>query len=523
MLRKIRVYLALLCFSFITLLFLDFTGTLHLWFGWLAKMQIVPAILAGNLVLIAVLFVLTVLFGRIYCSVICPLGVLQDSISKVSALRKGKKNRFSYSKAILWIRYGVLALFVAGLAAGITVIVVSLDPYAIFGRIAENLLAPLYRLGNSLLAILAESVNSYRFYVTDVWIKNGLVFGGAIAMLIIVGVMAWINGRIYCNSICPVGTMLGLISRFSIYKVGFNEEKCTKCGLCEKGCKASCIDSKNRSIDYSRCVTCFNCVENCKFGAITYTPSFSREKVKVSNDSLLNKEYAMDKENAKGIERASFLAILGSFTVANTIQAQQLQVDGGLADIIDKKIPDRQTPIVPPGAEGSDNMKRRCVACQLCVSACPNNVLRPSGKLSTFMQPEMSFERGYCRPECVECSMVCPSGAIKEITAADKSAISIGHAVWIKENCVVYTEELACTTCERHCPTKAITLVPVNPESTQQQGPQMGFPGMSRRPVLRYPVVNKELCIGCGACEYLCPARPFSALYVEGNVRHHTV
>ena len=399
-----------------------------------------------------------------------------------------------------------------------------LDPYAIFGRIAENLLTPLYRLGNAFLATLAESVNSYRFYTTDVWIKNGLVFGIAIAMLIIVSVMAWYNGRIYCNSVCPVGTTLGFISRFSIYRIRFNEDKCTGCGLCEKRCKASCIDSRNKLIDYNRCVTCFNCIENCKSGAITYTPSFSfgTRKVKVS-DPLLKKEHAMVRENTKGIERASFLAILGSLTLANTIKAQQLQVDGGLADIIDKKVPDRQTPVVPPGAESLSNMKRRCVACQLCVSACPNNILRPSGKLSTFMQPEMSFERGYCRPECVECSRVCPSGAIKEITAADKSAISIGHAVWIKDNCVVYTEELVCTTCERHCPTKAITLVPVNPESEQPQGPSMGFPGMNRRPVLKYPVVDKELCIGCGACEYLCPARPFSAMYVEGNVRHHTV
>lgn len=136
------------------------------------------------------------------------------------------------------------------------------------------------------------------------------------------------------------------------------------------------------------------------------------------------------------------------------------------------------------------------------------------------MQPEMSFERGYCRPECVECSKVCPSKAIKSITTADKSAISIGQAVWIKDNCVVNTDELPCTACERHCPTKAITLVPVNPE--EENVPQQGPPGR-RPPVLKIPTINKELCIGCGACEYYCPARPFSAIYVEGNVRHHSV
>ena len=153
-------------------------------------------------------------------------------------------------------------------------------------------------------------------------------------------------------------------------------------------------------------------------------------------------------------------------------------------------------------------MKRKCTACQLCVSSCPNNILRPSGKLETFMQPEMSFERGFCRPECVECSQVCPSGAIKPVTTADKAAISIGHAVWIKDSCVVNSDNLQCTLCERQCPTGAITLVAINPEDRRS---------------LKLPAINKELCIGCGACEHHCPARPYSAIYVEGNLRHHSI
>jgi ferredoxin len=190
------------------------------------------------------------------------------------------------------------------------------------------------------------------------------------------------------------------------------------------------------------------------------------------------------------------------------VRAQQLHVDGGLATIEDKKIPDRKTPVVPPGASGAENMKAHCTACQLCVSVCPNNVLRPSGKLATLMQPEMSFERGYCRPECTECSQVCPAGAIKPVTQADKTAVSIGQAVWIKENCVVNSDEIQCDACERHCPTGAVSLIDRNPGYSDS---------------LKIPVVDKELCIGCGACEYLCPARPFSAIYVEGNVKHHSV
>ena len=122
-------------------------------------------------------------------------------------------------------------------------------------------------------------------------------------------------------------------------------------------------------------------------------------------------------------------------------------MDGGLAFIEDKKIPKRQTPIVPPGSASLRNFTKHCTACQLCVSVCPNGVLRPSTDLLTLMQPEVSYERGYCRPECTSCSDVCPAGAILPITKEDKSATQIGHAVWIDKNCVVITDEVECGNC----------------------------------------------------------------------------
>ncbi|MDR2885217.1 MAG: 4Fe-4S binding protein, partial [Rikenellaceae bacterium] len=365
-----------------------------------------------------------------------------------------------------------------------------------------ELLSPLYRLGNNLLAWGAETMGGYAFYPVKVWIKSGVTFGVALLTLAVTALLAWRGGRTYCNTICPVGTLLGLVSRFSIFRPAFDTAKCTACGLCEKKCKSSCIDSANMTIDQSRCVTCFNCVEACNFGAMHYT---ARRGAAKQATRATDEPATATKD---GFSRRSFLAMAGAATVAGTVRAQQLQVDGGLADIEDKKMPDRKTPVVPPGAEGAAHMKARCTACLLCVSACPSNILRPSTALSTLMQPEMSFERGYCRPECTECSQVCPSGAIKPITAEDKTAVSIGLAVWIADNCIVHRDNVSCTACERHCPTGAVTLVAIEPD---------------KKDSLKTPVINKQLCIGCGACEYLCPARPFSAIYVEGNVRHHTV
>lgn len=520
MLRKIRRIVAAIFFVLITLLFLDFTGTIHLWFGWLAKIQLVPAILAVNIIVVIFLALLTLIFGRIYCSVICPLGILQDGVSFVSGKRKGKKNRFRYSNAISWLRYSVLGVFIVALIAGVVPLFALLEPCSAYGRIASNLFAPLYRWGNNFFAWLAERADSYAFYSTEVWVKNWIVFGVAVATLIVLAILAWKNGRTYCNTICPVGTFLGFLSRFSIFQPTFDTEKCTKCGVCEKNCKSSCIDSKAMVIDQSRCVTCFNCIDKCRFGAMKYEPHAFGKKATVTTTDKVDKDVSVviDEEKTTetsqtvskdgGLTRSAFLSIAGLFAFTHTIKAQQLKVDGGLAEIEDKKRPDRKTPVAPPGSKGLRHINIHCTACQLCVSACPNHVLRPSEKLSTLMQPEMTYEKGYCRPECSECAQVCPTNAISLTSLAEKSSIAIGQAVWIKENCIVNTDEVPCTTCQRHCPTGAIMLVAREPGNEKS---------------LKIPVVDKEICIGCGACEYLCPARPFSAIYVEGYVRHHTI
>ena len=496
MLKKIRLTLAVVFFVMTTLLFLDFTGTVHAWFGWMAKIQFLPAVLALNVGVVAFLVVLTLLVGRVYCSVICPMGVFQDVVSWISGRRKGKKNRFSYSPAISWLRYAVLVLFVVAMVAGFSSIAALVAPYSAYGRIASNLFAPLWQWGNNLLAYVAERMDSYAFYETEVWLKSIPVFVVAAVTFVVVIVLAWRGGRTYCNTICPVGTVLGLLSRYSIFRPVIDAGKCTSCSLCSRRCKASCIDFKNHKIDYSRCVACMDCLDVCNKGAISFT---GRHNANATASKESKKSAGVDGD------RRAFLSVTATAVAAAALKAQEKKVDGGLAVIEDKKIPERQTHILPPGSWSASSFAQHCTACQLCVSVCPNQVLRPSTQLTKIMQPEMSYERGYCRPECTRCSDVCPTGAIKPITRADKSSIQIGHAVWIKKNCIPLTDGVECGNCARHCPAGAITMIPSdsrNPES------------------LKIPAVNVERCIGCGACENLCPARPFSAIYVEGHERH---
>lgn len=600
MLRKIRITLAAICFVAVTLLFLDFTGTLHLWFGWLAKIQFLPAVLALNFVVIVILLVLTLLFGRIYCSVICPLGIFQDCVSNLSSRRKGKKARFSYSKEIKWLRYGVLVLFVIALVAGLNALVALLAPYSAYGRMVQSLLAPVWQWGNNLLAWIAERQDSYAFVTKDVWLKSLPTLIVAAVTFVVVVVLAWRNGRTYCNTICPVGTTLSFFSRFAMFRPVIDKSKCKSCHACERKCKAACIDVDNHKIDYSRCVDCFDCIDSCRLGALKYrfawgrgvgsgstgakTPQNAPVGSKMTSDESKNGQIRSSEvpasvastssapesvvrqgsptvscirstchkvaepvvrqgsptaevtDNGKGVStidatspvaepveatdkgRRAFLVggaavIGGSLLSSIPMRAEEEEIkdkkrDGGFAEVLPKKAPNRKTPITPFGSESVEKFYKHCTACQLCVTVCPNNVLRPSSRLEHLMQPEMSFEKGYCRPECVKCSEVCPAGAILKITPEEKTEWKVGTAGVDYDLCVVNRDGVSCGNCAHHCPVGAIRMVRKNPDDEKSP---------------RIPSVNEEKCIGCGACENLCPSRPISAITVNGYSVHHNV
>ena len=442
-LKVIRIILAALMLLGITALLLDTTGVLRHWLGWMPKVQLLPAMMALNVAVVVAILLVTLVIGRFYCAVVCPMGIFQDLFVWAHKLIFGKKRPYRYRKPANWLRYTVLALFVLAMLVGMNSIAVLIAPYSAYARMVTGLHA------------------------------SGLAQWVAIATLAVIGLMSFTMGRLWCNTICPVGSLLGLLAKHRLFGIRIDAAKCVGCRKCEHGCKAMCIDIDNKTVDHSRCVDCWNCLAQCPVGAISLGGKQPAESTKPVDDS-----------------RRKFVAGTVAVGAAMAVQAQEQKRDGGLAALMDKQVPQRKTPLKPFGSQSIKNFGTRCTACQLCVSQCPEKVLRPSAKLESLMQPELNYTDGYCRMACTRCSEVCPAGAIQPISKEEKTAISIGCAVVLKDNCI------GCGTCARHCPSAAISMVDGK------------------------PAVNDARCLGCGACEYYCPARPMTAIYVEGREIH---
>ena len=471
MLKKLRVVLAWVFFIGITLLLLDWTGVLHKWLGWMAKIQFLPAVMAVNSAVVIALVLLTLVFGRIYCSVVCPLGVLQDGISFIGTHKS--KTPYKYRKELKWLRYGIWAAFVVLFVLGVQWAVAILAPYSAYGRMVQSLKHP---------------------YLTTAIV--------AAVTLAVIFALSLKGGRTYCNSICPVGTTLSFFSRFAMFRPLIDTSKCVNCGLCARKCKAQCIDSKNHKIDYSRCVDCFDCLETCSAKALTYRFAWRKD-----SSTLLRSAQNDNGNTANNNGRRAFLAGTAMAVGAAAMKGVEARaqkgkkLDGGFAEIVPKVALERETPITPPGSKSVKDFYRKCTACQLCVAQCPNNVLRPSTDLDRLMQPEMGYEKGFCRPECTRCSEVCPSGAIVKISREEKTQYHIGTARVNPQLCLSATGKTHCGKCASICPTGAVIMVKTDD-------------GFNR------PTVAEEVCIGCGACEQYCPSRPISAITVNGKEEH---
>lgn len=507
-LKGLRVLLAILFFVPILFFFVDFRAIMPASVHSLLHLQIVPAILGGMAGILLLQFVLVLVFGRIYCSVICPAGVFQDIINRLFCIGKKKKKgsrRFGYRKPMNYLRYILLGLITVLAVFGLTELLLTLDPYSNFGRIASNLFRPtVVWINNMLAGLLAKADNYTLFHVSLTTATTAGLIGGFIALAVFI-VMSVMRGRLFCNTLCPVGALLGLVSRYSFFRVSIDKKKCISCGLCEQSCKAEAIQVKDFSVDHSRCVDCFNCISSCKKNSIHYRfkPAFKKEAEEIKKDTPVADALTPNKSMISSNTRRRFLAT--GATIAATLPVVSA-VARTAAGSVEKKV---VNPLTPPGSIGLERFKDKCTGCHLCVVHCPSQVLYPAGLqfgLGYALKPHMAYIDSYCNYECTVCADVCPNQAIELASVDDKMTTQVGIAEFFLERCIVETENTDCGACSEHCPTQAVHMELYKEGST-----------------LTVPVVEPDLCVGCGGCESICPVRPERAIIIKSNVVHQRV
>ncbi|MBQ8476438.1 4Fe-4S binding protein [bacterium] len=360
-----------------------------------------------TLISLAVLLVITLLFGRFYCSTLCPFGILQEFVNLIYNKIKGKKLPNIEYIELNPVKYYILALCFGTLIGTSALVIRYFDPYTIFGSFV--------------------SISAYGIIIT-------------FAVLVLV----FFKNRFFCTSICPVGALLGLISKFSVFKMQM-DDNCIKCGMCARYCPSKCIDKDNKKVNNENCVKCLKCTSVCPKNAMKY--------------GIKKQEFNPDRRSA--------VVSITSFALFVSMAALGAKFARDLGDKI-KNI------ILPAGAKDANSMLNKCLNCNLCINNCPQGILEKANKEISAVH--INYEKGkhYCKYDCHKCSLVCPSGAIKRISLAQKQNTRIAMAS-VNRNCI------GCSACIRKCPKGAIELID----------------GAAK--------VDGAKCIGCGLCKAVCP------------------
>ena len=489
MLKKLRLTISIIVFGLLTFYFLDFAGILSVKIHVFGHIQFIPALISRSIVIVVCLVVCVLLFGRIYCSSLCPMGIFQDIVNRCSKSICSKK-KFTYRKNNLVLRWSIVVVSLILFFFGFTIVIGILDPYSAYGRMVVHIFSPIYMFINNILASIFNNFGNHTFYKVKIEVFSIFSLGVAIFTFIIVSILAWTKGRFYCNTICPVGTILGFLNKFSLFKIKINNEQCVSCGICADKCKASCIDLKTKSVDYNQCVNCFNCINNCNRKGISFIINKNKSESQ-SNQPKIAEIVKIDKS-----KRNFLLMGLGVVTIPKVLTSHIALGSGTSLH--------RTIPISPPGSVSTERLLSRCTSCHLCISKCFSKVLKPAFMeygIGGMMMPVMHFEKGFCNYNCTICTRVCPTHALLPLTREQKHRLQVGKVVFIPEICVVHTDKTSCGACSEHCPTQAVKMVPY-------------------KDGLTIPFIDVDICVGCGGCEYICPVRPYRAIFVEGNKIH---
>ncbi len=409
------------------------------------------------------LIVLTLIFGRFFCSWMCPMGVLHHALGflgrKRKVLERMKQNAPRPSHRI---KYVILAVMLGMAAAGSTQIGL-LDPIASTWR------------GLSVSLVPAVSNTAYGLYQGERHFQWGtliaIVFFGALAL-------NFVYPRFYCRVLCPLGALLGLLSKFALFRISKDPSKCNDCEVCGADCQGAA--DPQGTVRATECMVCLNCTAGCKRQGLAYRflPPLSLAKTKT------------DLSRRKWI--AAGVAGLAAVPLARA------------SDGVDPR--PNPSRIRPPGALDEPDFLAKCLKCGACMKVCPTSGLQPAlheAGAEGLWTPILIPRIGYCEHSCTLCTQVCPTGAIRELKVAEKVGnmperppVRIGSAFFDKGRCLPWGYNTECIVCEEVCPTSPKAIYFKTETVTDRGGKQV---------TLKFPYVDLDHCTGCGICETRCP------------------
>ena len=431
-----------------------------------------------------VLLVSSLIFGRAWCGWLCPLGTL------LNFFRFSRRNQITPPQDLRKLKYGLLIfILVAAIFGNLTFL--SLDPLTIFSRASTLTIIPIldkiiYTLESTLAKIpfLANGV-----YTFDAWLRPAILPQAAVSIqysflvgLFLIGLILLnlIAERFWCRYLCPLGAMLGLISKIALFQRRPKQD-CTECGLCAKSCPTGTIDAENGfNSDPAECILCMDCHQACKKSAFTFKPQWKPASWKTYDPN-----------------RRTFL----SATVVAITSVALFSVNW-----IKKTA--KNFLLRPPGVNNEMDFLSKCIRCGVCLQVCPTQGLQADftqSGVEGMWTPILIPRNGFCQYSCNACGQNCPVQAIPPLPLAEKQQAVIGHAYIDHNRCIAWANHENCIVCEEMCPLpeKAITL-------------EIGtFTDATGNPVeVQLPVVDRNRCIGCGTCENKCPLSGEAAIRV---------
>jgi polyferredoxin len=457
------------------------TGYVYRYLGW------------GMLII-----VVTLLFGRVFCNWICPYGTLHQFVGWLFNVRNGKEriqsNRY---RDIFFLKYAILTVFLIMAFMG-SLQIGLLDPICLMYRTFAVVVAPMVDMSIDQLSLGLHGLG-----LDTLWLDN-LKFGPGVEERIFVGSF-WIGvmivglvgmnlviPRFFCRVLCPLGALLGVISRFSLFRINRDVHKCTDCNLCLTRCEGA--SDPQGAVRQSECFSCMNCIDDCPEDALSFTMTGLDTKQVVAAPDISR--------------RRLFFAGMVGLMATPFIKTHGVNTDKHFEPEL----------IRPPGSVEEAEFLKKCIKCDQCINACPTNVLQPAtfaqGGIEALWTPVMEFEIGHCQLKCTMCSEVCPTGAIRRITAEEKlgkgpyqekGPVRLGTAFFDTGRCLPHAMEIPCVVCEEVCPTSPKAIQTKDVEAKDVYGNIV---------VLNKPFMVPDLCIGCGICEKECPVKDSRAVYV---------